>query len=78
MQFLCMEQGQSLRKRQGADIPYKGLYGEALPEKDDWCRRQEFIKWERFFVEVYERVVVNLSFRYLKGPSIKKFRTDGP
>ena len=26
-----------------------------------------------FFVEVYERVVVNLSFRYLKGPLIKKF-----
>ena len=46
-----MEQGQSLRKRQGADIPYKGLYGEAPPEKDDWCRRQEFIKGEGFLLK---------------------------
>ena len=37
-----------------------------------------FIKGEGLFVEVCERVVVNLSFRYLKGPLIKKFRTDGP
>ena len=29
-------------------------------------------------VEVYERVVVNLSFRYLKGSLIITFRTDGP
>ena len=74
-----MEQGQSLRKSQGADIPYNGLYGEAPPEKDDWCRRQEYLfRVEGLFVEVYERVVVNLSFWYLKGPLIKKFRTDGP
>ena len=37
-----------------------------------------YFKGGGFFVEVYERVVVNLSFRFLKGPLIKKFRTDGP
>lgn len=73
-----MEQGQSLRKSQGADIPYNGLYGEAPPEKGDFCRLHAFIKGEGFFVEVYERVVVNLTFRYLKGSSIKTFRTGGP
>jgi len=48
MQFLCMEQGQSLRKNQGADTPYNGLYGEAPPEEGDWCRLQAFIKGEGF------------------------------
>ena len=58
MQLLCMEQGQSLGKRQGADIPYNGLYGEASPEKGDWCRPQAFIyKGGGILVEVHERVV---------------------
>ena len=43
-----MEQGQSLRKSQGVNIPYNGLYGEAPHEKGDWCRRQAFIKGEGF------------------------------
>ena len=73
-----MEQGQSLRKRQGADIPYNGLYGGAPPEKGVLCRLHAFIKGEGCFVEVYERVVVNLTFRYLKGFLMKTFRTDGP
>ena len=73
-----MEQGQSLRKRQGADIPYNGLNGEAPPEKGDGCRLHAFIRGEGSFVEVCERVVVNLTLRYLKGLLMKTFQTDGP
>ena len=71
-----MEQGQSSRKSQGTDIPYKGLYGEAPPEKGDWCRLQAFIKGEGFYLKYMKRVVK--SFRYLKGSLMKTFRTDKP
>lgn len=59
-----------------ADIPYKGLYGEALPEKGDCCRLHAFRKGAGFKLK-FMKGLWNLSFRYLKGPLMNTFRTDG-
>ena len=57
--------------------PYNGLYGEAPPERGTFFTFQVYERVETSRVKVYKNIKGwgNLTFRYLKGPFIKIFRT---
>ena len=66
-----------IRSPEVGDMPYNGLYREALPERGTFFRPQVYKRVVISQAEVY-KMVGNRPFRYLKGPLIKIFRIYAP